>query len=97
MSTVKITILHDQSGSFGSAPSQLEEVYSYELPELSARGTETVLEHAFHAFNVGDPETSEVVREYRLRGLRSLSVGDAVRIGDDTYVCKPVGWEKMDA
>ena len=25
----------------------------------------------------------------------SMSVGDAVQLGDDFYVCKPVGWEKI--
>jgi len=30
-------------------------------------------------------------------GIRhtSMSVGDAVQLGDNLYVCKPVGWEKV--
>lgn len=92
---MKITILHDRSGNWGYGPSLLEEVFSYEVPEeLSDASDGLLLEHAFEIFNVGDPELA-LVQAYRALELRSLSVGDAVRIGDDTYLCKPLGWKKM--
>jgi hypothetical protein len=28
--------------------------------------------------------------------LRSLSVGDVVRLGDDYYVCRTAGWERVE-
>lgn len=41
----------------------------------------------FEEFNVGDHGGR--------RDVRSMSVGDQVRIGDETYVCASIGWERV--
>jgi hypothetical protein len=44
-----------------------------------------ILAALFEQFNIGD--------RCGLR-IRSMSVGDQVTIGDVTYLCKPVGWDR---
>ncbi|MGW5049723.1 hypothetical protein [Actinokineospora sp. NPDC004072] len=58
-----------------------------------------ILDDAFHTFNVGDdpcfgpPDPRAVV--YRLRGNRSLSVGDVIALDDEFHSCEPAGWRKL--
>jgi len=92
---VNVVILHDQSGTWGHGTPVLQEVFTYQLPAEFEGQVDSILEAAFEAFNVGDPQTSRTVGEYRARELRSLSVGDAVRIGDRLFICKPSGWEEV--
>ena len=50
------------------------------------------LEEIFRQFNVVDG--SEHISTANLK-VRSLSVGDLVKIGDTHYVCAPLGWRKL--
>ncbi|UVS80591.1 hypothetical protein [Actinokineospora sp. UTMC 2448] len=58
-----------------------------------------VLDDAFHMFNVGDdpcfgpPDPRAVT--YRLRGNRSLSVGDVIALDDEFHSCEPAGWRAL--
>lgn len=71
-------------------------VFSYEtaLTEPVAAA-----EEAFHLFNVGeDPDfgvPSPIALAYRAKGLRSLSVGDLVRVGVSTFACASYGWDAV--
>lgn len=76
----------------------LKKVFSYEAP---AEGTpRTLADQAFRAFNAPPeliPEAyQEITKDYRRVGLRSLSVGDALRIGETWLVCSATGWIELD-
>ncbi len=58
-----------------------------------------IAEAAFCAFNA-DPEMlagvqRELATRYRRRALRSLSVGDVLRVGDTVLACDPVGFREV--
>lgn len=51
-----------------------------------AEGTDLeIAEQVFELFNIGNRPVS----------VRSMSVGDRIRVGDRLYVCKPVGFEEV--
>ena len=60
----------------------------------------STLATVFHLFNVGDdpefgtPDPRAV--DYRLRGNRSLSVGDVVALGDQHFACARISWDPID-
>lgn len=88
----------------GYQPGQpLVPVFAYDV-ELLDGGMEELLliaEMAFEAFNA-DPDllpdrTRDLATRYRARSLRSLSVGDVLRLGDTALACDPVGFRKVPA
>lgn len=89
-------ILHDTSGGFGRLTPVHEEVFQYPLAsdELEMTVAE-LLEHIFDVLNIGDPDLNLTVGIYRSAGLRSLSVGDAVRVGDTTWLVDRAGWTAL--
>lgn len=95
---VPVVVYHDDrpwgfKGSLedGSQP-VLREVYQCQAPATAE--VHDVLETCFEEFNIG--EQSPVALEYRLRGLRSLSSGDVVRIGEVAYRCDSFGWSVQE-
>lgn len=56
-------------------------------------------EEMFRVFNVGDDPTFGRVdpraEQYRGQGLRSLSVGDVIAIGEAYFACTPTGFEPI--
>jgi len=77
-----------------AAPEEMHElvlVFTYEADWTDDRASVgPLLDQAFMSFNVGSDELAAL---YRARRLRSLSVGDVVRIDGDAYACESVGWE----
>jgi hypothetical protein len=67
-------------------------VFAYVIPAEQALHPDTVLEQAFTTFNVGEDTRAG---EYRARGLRSLSKGDVVTIGEVAWACASTGWEQI--
>lgn len=91
VSLVKLTILHKVS-RYGDPPQHRKVFTCWARKTL---GVHDLLELLFEEFNIG--ETSEVAKAYRAAGLRSLSVGDVVIVGEDlAYLCDSVGWAEID-
>lgn len=115
---MKLTIFHneatDEAGRHtawleGYQPGDpMREVFTYESDHTEPL---TALAHAWWLFNVGDdPDLSDppnpVSLDYRQRGLRSLSLGDAITVSEPepepghgpgcgpgtTYACQGTGW-----
>lgn len=86
----------------GYRPGQpLVPVFAYDVELLDGGMPELLLiaETAFEAFNV-DPDLlsdrrRELATRYRARSLRSLSVGDVLRLGDTALACDPVGFREV--
>jgi hypothetical protein len=58
----------------------------------NAPGIAGILNQTFRELNIDFPET-DWGKDYRHRGMRSLSVGDVVVIGELAYACERVGWK----
>lgn len=69
---------------------ELVKVFEYEEPTGATYDSTVLLEAAFYTFNVGSDERAA---QYRERCLRSLSVGDVVKIDGSAYSCESVGWD----
>lgn len=73
---------------------RLRRVFSYEPPTKSALFR--LADEAFQAFNAPPgfvmPAYRHVAKTYRASGLRSLSVGDVLRVGDSWLVCAATSW-----
>jgi hypothetical protein len=67
-------------------------VFSYDIHAEQARDPDAVLEDAWVAFNVGDDSRAQ---QYRARGLRSLSKGDVVVVGEIAWACASTGWVQI--
>lgn len=88
----------------GYQPGQpLVPVFVYDVDLLDGGMEELLLiaETAFEALNA-DPDrlparTRELATRYRARSLRSLSVGDVLRLGDTALACDPVGFRQVPA
>jgi hypothetical protein len=88
----------------GYQPGQpLVPVFAYDVELLDGGMPELLLiaERAFEAFNA-DPDllparTRDLATRYRARSLRSLSVGDVLRLGDTALACDPVGFRQVPA
>jgi hypothetical protein len=86
----------------GYQPGQpLVPVFAYDVELLDGGIPELLLiaETAFEAFNA-DPgllptRTRDLATRYRARSLRSLSVGDVLRLGDTALACDPVGFRQV--
>lgn len=52
-----------------------------------------ILEEIFAGWNNGSGQESEI---FLRREVRSLSVGDYVRVDGQWYACAPVGWREED-
>ncbi len=76
----------------------LKKVFSYTAPEEGE--PQTLADQAFRAFNAPPeliPETyREIVNNYRTVGLRSLSIGDALRVGETWLACAATGWIELE-
>lgn len=95
---VRVLLNTDPTSLRGYDPGhQLVEVAAY----LAKSDGMKVLDDAFQIFNVGDnpsfgtPDPRAVA--YRLRGNRSLSVGDVVAVDDRFFTCSHLGWRMLDA
>lgn len=53
-----------------------------------------ILNQAFMELNRDDPK-SGWAKKYRDRGMRSLSVGDVVVVGESAYACEKIGWRTV--
>lgn len=62
----------------------------------SAENIKAALKVVFEQLNIDDPTTSWAL-EYRNCGLRSLSVGDVIVIGETAWACAPSGWDLLTA
>jgi hypothetical protein len=73
-----------------------DDISEFEVPELF-----------FHATNApqelvdGDGESVQLVRKYwneasKRDKLYTPSTGDVVEVNGTPYLCKPIGWEKLD-
>lgn len=95
--SVPVVVYHDVNAFTRGGPHRPREVYACKVMahDLQPDDPYPLLEDAFEVFNVGDPDKDSVAREYRGRGLRSLSVGDVVRIGEVGYLCKSFNWERF--
>jgi hypothetical protein len=104
--TVYHNVARDEAGHHlgfdGYQPGQpLVPVFTYNaelldgaLPELRL-----VAEKAFEAFNLPpdllNGRQRELAARYRARSLRSVSVGDVLRLGDMALACDPVGFREV--
>ena len=60
---------------------------------FSGRFPFDLLNHIYHETNVGE---SELAKWWRDKGLRSLSVGDVVVLGETgAFACENIGWKKI--
>lgn len=74
-------------------PSKGDESDSYVIDrELDMKRSE-VLELVFGWFNHGSGEECD---EFTRRQGRSLSVNDFVRLNDEWFQCRSMGWDKVD-
>jgi hypothetical protein len=75
-------------------------VFTYTVPVEDAINHATVIEEAFHLFNVGDDPTfgtpDERAVAYRARRNRSLSVGDVVQVATAWWACASGPWQQID-
>ncbi|WP_280420320.1 hypothetical protein [Nocardia carnea] len=84
---VAIRIIHDR---WRSTPLP---VFDYhDLTSSRHESDETIAERQFKRFN---RDECDIARDYRARGLRSLSVGDIVGIDDRYLQCDSVGWSPI--
>lgn len=70
-----------------------------EYEEYQQIDSEGAAEHAFHIFNA--PEECLEEKEIQILGdyhkrFPSLSTGDYVKAGNDCFLCKSIGWEKVN-
>jgi hypothetical protein len=78
-------------------------VFTYQTEVIHAPQPEQLADDAFHMFNappelITDPAARDVVDHYRNARLRSLSIGDLVRVDADTWLaCAHDGWDHIDA
>ena len=89
---MQVVIFHniDDSAFFGYRSGQpVTPVFVY---ESGARNETIVLNEAFDLFNIGGGPTSQA---YRARRLRSLSVGDVVRAGDQFFAVARLGFSEV--
>ena len=73
-------------------------VFTAELPETADLAA---CDEMYRLLNIGDDPafgTPDLrAQEYRMRGNRSLSVGDLARIEDRFYACARSGWLRLEA
>jgi hypothetical protein len=72
----------------------LQRVFSYTAPTTSELFR--LADEAFHAFNAPPelvlPVYRDIAKDYRAAGLRSLSVGDLLRVGHSWLACAATSW-----
>ena len=85
-------------GRFIATPGKRHElvlVFEYDslvTTDSTSYSDHTLLADAFHTFNVG---SNDLAATYRVRRLRSLSVGDLVEIDGRAYSCESAGWKAI--
>lgn len=77
-------------------------VFTYQTHLACQRQPEQLADDAFNLFNAPreliDPAVHAVVDRYRAAHLRSLSVGDLVRVDGHTWLaCAPADWVRVEA
>lgn len=95
---MRVEIFHNEGPNnfhgYDPETAKLRLVFEYEA-ELG--GAEKEAEAAFRLFNAPeeclDEEDAEIARAYRKAHLRSLSVGDVVRIGHFALAVDGIGWK----
>jgi len=96
------TVLTDDGKATQPGTHPLVKVYAYEIDMWKAGGFEAL----WKALNVGDdPEFNGdmpladvlLAQAYRERKLRSLSVGDVVRVGNRWFTVASAGWTEVKA
>ena len=104
----KVAVLHNRGrGRFFGYEAGDALVRVFDL-SVSATGVEAACEVVFAVTNsypgelFCEPTYADVVAEYRAAGLRSLSVGDVLIIGDQTgvntaWACAPAGFDQLDS
>jgi hypothetical protein len=85
---------------FGAAgPAELRAAASFTL-DMAGRPHQdhikAALETVFDQLNIDEPATTWALG-YRNSGLRSLSVGDVVVIGETAWACAASGWDLLTA
>ena len=74
----------------------LELAVEYQAPldesKTLTQDVQGILNLAFRELNIDFP-TTDWANEYRAKGMRSLSVGDVVVVGELAYACDRVGWK----
>ncbi|TDB89143.1 hypothetical protein E1264_09230 [Actinomadura sp. KC216] len=98
--TVTVEIYHNVSKDTAGRPLGFDGyrqghpvVKVFEFPMEANESTEPIL-FAETAFQIGN-EVHELSADYYRRRLRSLSVGDVVKIGLLWLSCEPVGWRPI--
>ncbi|MEV4116506.1 hypothetical protein [Nonomuraea sp. NPDC049695] len=91
---VAITIWHSRTSRFSAwkLSDSMEKVFTFFIPADATHDPELLLEEVFETFNIGQ---SALARDYFSRGLRTLSVGDVVAIGESAWACDSVGWRLL--
>jgi hypothetical protein len=73
--------------------------YDADPADSGLPGLQVIAEQAFEAFNLPaellNPRQGELAARYRGRSLRSLSVGDVLRLGDTALACDPAGFREV--
>jgi hypothetical protein len=104
----KVAVLHNRGrGRFFGYEAGDALVRVFDL-SVSASGVEAACEVVFAITNsypcelFCEPTYADVVAKYRAAGLRSLSVGDVLIIGDQTgvntaWACAPAGFDQLDS
>lgn len=80
---------------FANAPElTLVHKFDYKAIQCIANGRFPfdVLEWVFEQTAIGE---TAFAKEYRRKGLRSVSVGDVVVVGETAFACESVGWKKI--
>jgi hypothetical protein len=114
MSLFQVGVYHNTTSQFMPFTSEdaISLVFTFDLDQPRDTSAEEIAEWAFRAFNAdldmledgqragADPRLFPLACLYRLLRLRSVSVGDVLRIVCDTTVwwlaCGRFGWDRID-
>lgn len=95
MTTVQVFLNVDRDHFDGWQPGHpMVRVFAYDTDERPAG---QLAEEAFAMFN-GFPDTADqltLTEAYYDRRLRSLSVGDAIKIGETVWACASIGFQPI--
>ena len=94
---ITVTVYHNTGPDhfFGFnelSPAELVAVHGFNLP--GADDPMTDLNYIWEQLNIDQP-TEAWAKRYRLKRLRSLSVGDVVTIGEVAWAVGSYGWDRI--
>jgi hypothetical protein len=91
---MKVTVYHSNYGFMPwSSDAAMAKVDEFELPaERFPQPGDDALEHVFRIHNAVDGTERNVGL-----GLRSLSVGDVVKLDERAFAVDSIGWTEIDA